>query len=83
MILIIFQKRKYIIISIREFEKVLNQINLLKNEKIDINVFNTEIQENKDILEIKYNSVDVVNALDTKVDKDELYIDLKNLTKRK
>ena len=70
-------------ISIREFEEVLNQINLIKDEKIDINVFNSEIQEIKDILETKSNSIDVVNALDTKVDKDELNFELKNLTKRK
>ena len=70
-------------ISIREFEEVLNQINLIKDEKIDINVFNSEIQEIKDILETKSNSIDVVNALDTKVDKDELNFELKNLAKRK
>ena len=70
-------------ISIREFEEVLNQINLIKDEKIDINAFNSEIQEIKDILETKSNSIDVVNALDTKVDKDELNFELKNLIKRK
>ena len=66
-------------IGIREYEEILNQINLLKNEKIDANIFNSEIKEIKEILENKTNSMDVINALETKVDKDELDTELKNL----
>ena len=66
-------------IGIRDFEDVLNQINLIKEEKLDINAFDSVIQEIKDILENKSNSIDVTNALDTKVDKDELNLELKNL----
>ena len=66
-------------IGIREFEEVMNQINLIKKEKIDVNIFNTEIQNIKDILDNKSNSIDVINALDTKVDKEELNLELKNL----
>ena len=67
-------------IGIREFEEVLNQINILKNDKIDTNIFNSEIKEIKEILENKSNSIDVINALDTKVDKEELSIELKNIS---
>ena len=66
-------------IGIREFEGILNQINILKNEKIDFNIFNSEIKEIKEILENKTNSMDVINALETKVDKDELIAVLKKL----
>ena len=69
-------------IGIREFEEILNQINLLKNEKIDVNLFNSEIKEIKEILENKTNSMDVINALETKVDKDELNTELKNFADR-
>ena len=40
-------------------------------------------QDIKEILENKSNSIDVINALDTKVDKDELNFQLKNLENRK
>ena len=61
-------------IGIREFEEVLNQINRIKSEKIDINIFNSEIKEIKEILDNKSNSIDVINALETKVDKEEFNI---------
>jgi len=70
-------------IGMKEFDEILNQINLIKNEKIDVDTFNSEIQDIKEILENKSNSIDVINALDTKVDKDELNIQLKNLENRK
>ena len=70
-------------IGMKELEEVLNQINIIKDEKTDIDVFNSEIQEIKEILENKSNSIDVINALETKVDKDELNIQLKNLENRK
>ena len=66
-------------VGIREFEEILNQINIIKNEKIDVNTFNSEIKEIKEILDNKTNSMDVINALETKVDKDELNAQLKNL----
>ena len=68
-------------IGMKEFDEILNQINLIKNEKIDVDTFNSEIQDIKEILENKSNSIDVINALDTKVDKDELNFQLKNLEK--
>lgn len=70
-------------IGMKEFDEILNQINLIKNEKIDVDTFNSEIQDIKEILENKSNSIDVINALDTKVDKDELNFQLKNLENRK
>ena len=59
-------------IGIREFEEIINEIDLLKKEKLNINIFNSEIKEIKEIIDNKPNSIDVINALDTKVDKDEL-----------
>ena len=69
-------------IGIKEFEEVLNQINSIKDEKIDVNVFNSEIKEIRDILDNKSNSIDVINALDTKVDKDELNLELQSLEEK-
>ena len=66
-------------VGIREFEEVLNQINRLKNEKIDVNFFNSEIKDIKEILENKANSIDLINALETKIDKEELNNELKNI----
>ena len=66
-------------IGIKELEEVLNQVNILKNNKIDEDVFNSEIKEIKEILENKSNSIDVINALETKADKEELSIKLKNI----
>lgn len=66
-------------ISLREFEEVMNQINIIKKEKIDANIFNTEIQNIKNILDNKTNSIDVINALDTKVDKEELNLELNKI----
>ena len=70
-------------IGIREFEDIINQINILKKEKISSNMFNSEIKEIKKILENKPNSIDVVNALDTKVDKNELKTVLQNKIDKK
>ena len=70
-------------IGIREFEEVLNRINIIKSEKIDVKIFNSEIKEIKEILENKTNSIDVINALETKVDKDEFNSKLKNLIEKK
>ena len=69
-------------IGIKEFEEVLNLINSIKDEKIDVNVFNSEIKEIRDILDNKSNSIDVINALDTKVDKDELNLELQSLEEK-
>ena len=69
-------------IGIKEFEEVLNQINSIKDEKIDVNVFNSEIKEIRDILDNKSNSIDVINALDTKVDKEELNLELQSLEEK-
>lgn len=69
-------------IGIKEFEEVLNQINSIKDEKIDVNVFNSEIKEIRDILDNKSNSIDVINALDTKVDKDALNLELQSLEEK-
>ena len=63
-------------IGIREFEEIIKEIELIKNEKLNTNIFNSEIREIKQILENKPNSIDVVNALDTKVDKEDLKNDL-------
>ena len=65
-------------IGIREFEEIVNEIDLLKKQKLNINIFNSEIKEIKEILDNKPNSIDVINALDTKVDKDELKNELEN-----
>ena len=70
-------------IGIREFEDLINEIELLKNEKLNINIFNSEIREIRQILDNKPNSIDVVNALDTKVDKEEIKNDLDNKVDRK
>ena len=70
-------------IGVREFEEIIKQMEILKKEKLNINIFNTEIREIKQILENKPNSIDVVNALDTKVDKDELKADLVNKIDKK
>ena len=69
-------------IGIKEFEEVLNLINSIKDEKIDVNVFNSEIKEIRDILDNKSNSIDVINALDTKVDKGELNLELQSLEEK-
>ena len=69
-------------IGIKEFEEVLNLINSIKDEKIDVNVFNSEIKEIRDILDNKSNSIDVINALDTKVDKDALNLELQSLEEK-
>ena len=69
-------------IGIKEYEEVLNLINSIKDEKIDVNVFNSEIKEIRDILDNKSNSIDVINALDTKVDKDELNLELQSLEEK-
>ena len=69
-------------IGIKEFEEVLNLINSIKDEKIGVNVFNSEIKEIRDILDNKSNSIDVINALDTKVDKDELNLELQSLEEK-
>ena len=66
-------------IGIRELEEVFEQINIIKNKKVDYNTFNSEIKEIKNILENKTNSIDVINALDTKVDKDEFSNEIQNL----
>ena len=69
-------------IGIKEFEEVLNLINSIKDEKIDVNVFNSEIKEIRDILDNKSNSIDVINALDAKVDKEELNLELQSLEEK-
>ena len=69
-------------IGIKEFEEVLNLINSIKDEKIDVNVFNSKIKEIRDILDNKSNSIDVINALDTKVDKEELNLELQSLEEK-
>ena len=63
-------------IGIREFEEIIKEIELIKNEKLNTNIFNSEIREIKQLIENKPNSIDVVNALDTKVDKEDLKNDL-------
>ena len=70
-------------IGIREFEDILKEIELLKKEKLNINIFNSEIKEIKQNLDNKPNSIDVVNALDTKVDKDEIKNDLEKKMDKK
>ena len=70
-------------ISVREFEEIINEIELIKKEKLNINIFNNEIKDIKQALDNKPNSIDVVNALDTKADKDELSIDLNNKIDKK
>lgn len=69
-------------IGIKEFEEILNQINLIKNEKIDCDAFNSGIQEIKEILDNKSNSIDVINVLNTKVDKDEFNLELQRLEEK-
>ena len=54
----------------------MNEIDLLKKEKLNINIFNSEMKEIRQILDNKTNSIDVINALDTKLDKDEIKNDL-------
>ena len=70
-------------IGIREFEEILKEIELIKKEKLNINIFNSEIKEIKKNIDNKPNSIDVVNALDTKVDKDEFKNDLENKIDKK
>ena len=70
-------------IGIREYEEIINEIELIKKEKLNINTFNNEIKDIKQILDSKPNSIDVINALDTKSDKDELSIDLNNKIDKK
>ena len=70
-------------IGVREFEEIINEIELIKKEKLNINIFNKEIKDIKQALDNKPNSIDVVNALDTKADKDELNIDLNNKIDKK
>ena len=70
-------------IGIREYEEIINEIDLLKKEKLNIYIFNSQIKEIKEIIDNKPNSIDVINALDTKVDKDELKNDLENKMDKK
>ena len=70
-------------IGIKEFEEIVHELEVIKKEKLDINIFYSEIKEIKQILDNKSNSLDVINALDTKSDKDEIYNILKNKIDKK
>ena len=65
-------------IDLTEFDELIKQLEIIKSEKLSINIFDSEIKEIRQLIDNKSNSIDVINALDTKADKEELKNSIQN-----
>ena len=70
-------------IDLMEFDEIVKQLEIIKSEKLSINIFDSEIKEIRQLIDNKSNSIDVINALDTKADKEELKDNIQNKIDKK
>ena len=70
-------------IDLMEFDEIVKQLEIIKSEKLSINIFDSEIKEIRQLIDNKSNSIDVINALDTKADKEELKDNVQNKIDKK